>query len=189
MLPLPPISRHSTWFARAGGAATGWWAAVVMLYAGGGAGGGCTTWAPLVGFVDEPVDVARDTWGSWSPHLLVRHNLWFEQAVPCDAPRAVRAGSAWAGRETLRANENSRAPTDVAERAGPLSPHPLVLRHIHWLASRRRGCSGSGLTTGAAGSPAAYRTAAREKRGDRRGGPSSAEELKDPIVAIQRRLF
>ena len=112
-LPLPPVSRHSNWFARTG-ATIGWWAAVVMLCAGGGAGGGCTTWAPLVGLVDEPVDVARDTGSTWSPHPLVRHNLWFEQAVPCDAPRAVRARSARAEGEALRADELSDAPTDVA---------------------------------------------------------------------------
>lgn len=40
-------------------------------------------------------------------------------------------------------------------------------------------------STGAPGSAAVHRSAARDNRGDRRGGPCPAEEPRDPIVAIQ----
>ena len=116
MLPLPPMLRHNIWFARAGGAATGWWAAVGTLCAGGGAKESCTPWALLVGLVDGPVGVARDRGSSRSPHPLVRHIPWFEQAASCDAPKAVRARSERARGEALRADGHSGAPTDVAER-------------------------------------------------------------------------
>ena len=124
--------------------------------------------------------------------LFERAELWHERSAVRSQP-APQLGSA----AHLSAWSSFSWPrylrTFLPGRTGYLPLHWSMAGHgMGWTRVRmrvRRTVVGMRLaeheSTGAAGSAAVRRSAARDNRGDRRGGPCPAEEPRDPNVAIQ----